>query len=61
LSVTTPRKLHAIEPAPDPDEATVLESITAALKGLRFGSIEVVVHDARVVQIIRTEKLRIER
>ena len=35
------------------------EAVTAAARGLRYGSIEVVVHDARVVQIIRTEKRRI--
>jgi hypothetical protein len=34
------------------------ESILEALKGLRFGSVEIVVHEARVVQIVRTEKVR---
>jgi hypothetical protein len=34
------------------------ESILEALRGLRFGSVEVVVHEARIVQIIRTEKVR---
>jgi hypothetical protein len=43
--------------APDPSE--LVEAVTAAARGLRYGSIEVVVHDARVVQIIRTEKRRI--
>jgi hypothetical protein len=37
------------------------EAVAAAAKGLRFGSIEIVVHDARVVQIIRTEKRRMVR
>jgi hypothetical protein len=41
--------------------AELTEAVTAAAKGLRFGSIEIVVHDARVVQIIRTEKRRLVR
>lgn len=35
------------------------ESILEALRGLRFGSVEIVVHEARVVQIVRTEKVRV--
>ncbi|MBI3830563.1 MAG: YezD family protein [Planctomycetes bacterium] len=35
--------------------------IAKALRGLRFGSIEIVVHDGRVVQIERKEKLRLEK
>lgn len=34
--------------------------ICAALKNLRFGSIEIVVHEGKVVQIHRLEKLRLE-
>jgi len=45
--------------APDPTE--LAEAVTSAARGLRYGSIEVVVHDARVVQIIRTEKRRIAK
>jgi hypothetical protein len=41
------------------DHTELAEAVTAAARGLRYGSIEVVVHDARVVQIIRTEKRRI--
>lgn len=48
---------HALREDLDPTELT--EAVTAAARGLRYGSIEVVVHDARVVQIIRTEKRRI--
>lgn len=31
-----------------------------ALRGLRFGSVEIVVHDGRVVQIERRERLRLD-
>lgn len=39
-------------------EALVLE-LVSALKGLRYGSVEIVVHDSRVVQIERREKMRL--
>ena len=34
------------------------QDIRLALKGIRFGSVEVIIHDSRVVQIERKEKLR---
>jgi hypothetical protein len=36
------------------------ETILQALKELRFGSVEIIVHDSRVVQIERREKVRVE-
>jgi len=36
------------------------QDIRLALKGIRFGSIEVIIHDSRVVQIERKEKLRFD-
>lgn len=38
-----------------PEEQALLD----ALRGLRFGTVEVTVHEARIVQIARTEKLRV--
>ena len=38
-----------------------LPEILAALRGLRFGSVEIVVHDGRVVQVERREKVRLAR
>jgi len=37
-------------------ERQVLE----AVRGIRYGSVEVVIHDARIVQIERREKVRLE-
>ncbi len=34
--------------------------VRRALSGLRFGSVEIVVHDSRVVQIERREKVRLD-
>lgn len=35
-----------------------VELVRAALEGLKYGEIVVVVHDGEIVQIARTEKLR---
>ncbi|HTN39745.1 MAG TPA: YezD family protein [Asticcacaulis sp.] len=34
--------------------------ILASLQQIRFGSLEIVIHDSRVVQIERSEKLRFD-
>lgn len=39
----------------------VEQAIRLALQGIRFGSVEIIVHDSRVVQIERKEKLRMDR
>jgi hypothetical protein len=36
------------------------EQIALAVEGIRFGSVEIVIHDGKVVQIERKEKLRFE-
>lgn len=36
------------------------QTIQQALKDLRFGSVEIIVHDSKVVQIERREKMRVE-
>lgn len=35
--------------------------ILLALKGIRYGSLEVIIHDSKIVQIERKEKLRFDR
>lgn len=37
----------------------VIDRIAGALRGLRFGSVEITVHEGEVVQIERREKLRL--
>jgi hypothetical protein len=38
----------------------LLECIAQAIGGLRFGSVEIVIQDGRVVQIERKEKFRLD-
>lgn len=40
--------------------AELLERLMAALADLRFGAVEITVHDGRIVQIERREKYRFE-
>ncbi|WP_044870929.1 sulfur starvation response protein OscA [Pseudomonas sp. LFM046] len=43
------------------DEASILREIQSALHGLRFGSVEITVHNGQVVQIERKEKFRLQQ
>jgi hypothetical protein len=59
---------HDALDAPDDDGATALdglrlglERIRTALRGLRFGTVTVIVQDGVVVQVERTEKFRLDR
>ncbi len=37
-----------------------IEQIVSIIQGIRFGSIEIVIHDGKVVQVERREKLRFD-
>jgi hypothetical protein len=49
-----------------PGDASELQSerltdkILRTLSGIRYGSVEIIVHEGRVVQIERTERLRLD-
>lgn len=42
------------------DESSILREIHSALKNLRFGAVEITVHNGQVVQIERKEKFRLQ-
>ena len=42
------------------DDASILREIQAALNGLKFGSVEITVHNGQIVQIERKEKFRLQ-
>lgn len=53
------------DPLPAQDPAlqfppALLHELRQALRSIRFGSIELVIHDGRVVQLERCEKVRFE-
>ncbi|HWR79112.1 MAG TPA: sulfur starvation response protein OscA [Pseudomonas sp.] len=42
------------------DDSNTLREIARALQGLRFGSVEITVHNSQIVQIERKEKIRLQ-
>jgi hypothetical protein len=46
-------------PEPSPSEPEWLSLVRAQVQDLRFGVVQLVVHDGRVTQIERTEKTRL--
>jgi hypothetical protein len=43
------------------DVIDIANQIAIALQGIRFGSVEIIIHDSKVVQIERKEKLRFDK
>jgi hypothetical protein len=54
-----PREGAAISSGLEQELRSSLDQIGNALRGLKFGSVNVIVQDGVVVQIDRTEKLRL--
>lgn len=48
------------QPLEGRDEASLLREIQSALQGLKFGAVEITVHNGQVVQIERKEKFRLQ-
>jgi hypothetical protein len=44
----------------DSDVRALANEILEALKGIRYGAVEITVHDSRVVQIDRRERFRVQ-
>ncbi|MBL1264752.1 YezD family protein [Methylomicrobium sp. RS1] len=48
-----------VEPSPTKNQhLEIMHQISQMLEGIRFGSLEIIVHEGKVVQIERKEKLR---
>jgi hypothetical protein len=59
---TDARITNEIQPeSNDHGENEILRRIANAISGVRFGSVEVVIQDSRVVQIERKEKFRFDK
>ena len=43
------------------DESRIQEEILRAVREVKFGSVEIVIHDAKVVQVERREKIRFQK
>jgi hypothetical protein len=49
-----------VSPPSDPEIAAWLQVVERKVAGLRFGSVQIVVHEGRVTQIESTEKVRFQ-
>jgi len=45
----------------DETHRQLTQQILRALQDIRYGSVEIIIHDSRIVQIERKEKIRIDR
>jgi hypothetical protein len=63
VTVATPRSERAArgDRVEDEELERVVREVRAALSQIRYGSVEIVVQDSRVVQIERREKVRFDR
>jgi hypothetical protein len=52
--------MASVDPTPLPLASDLRDRIADALRGLRFGAVEIQVHDGRVVRITRSEKILLE-
>lgn len=58
--ISTPAPVNGAPPEAEPfREEVLVRELRRLLRGLRFGAIELVVHDGVVTQIERREKLRL--
>ncbi|HRI38412.1 MAG TPA: YezD family protein [Nitrospira sp.] len=52
--------MNYIEQLDRQKQQSIEEAVLLALKGIRYGSVEIIVHDSKVVQIERKEKTRFD-
>ncbi len=48
-------------PETGPEDLKWLDLVVEQVRSLRFGVVEIIVHDSRVIQIEKTEKLRLDK
>lgn len=54
------KKYMSNQNSAETNENEIVNEILAAVRSIRYGSVEIVIHDSKVVQIERKEKLRFE-
>jgi len=52
---------HKDSPDKPVDDSKWLDLVIQHVKSLRYGVVEIVVHDSRVIQIEKTERVRLEK
>jgi hypothetical protein len=54
-------ELHKEPKAPTSDDSKWLELVKQHVGSLRYGVVEIIVHDSHVIQIEKTERVRLEK
>ena len=57
---TVPATVDPVADDPLPMPPALLKELCQALRAIRYGAIELVIHDGRVVQLERREKVRFD-
>ena len=52
--------MKSTQPAVDETTPDISSTLLEATQGIRYGSVEIVIHDRKIVQIERKEKVRLE-
>jgi len=52
---------HHLTPSEQETSHGIEHEIPRAIKGIRYGTVEVIIHDSKVVQIERKEKVRFDK
>lgn len=54
-------RVYKLDAKPQELTQEVEKEILVAIRGIRYGSVEIIIHNSEVVQIERKEKVRFER
>ena len=52
---------HKVVPEGKDDDSKWLELVTRQVKSLRYGVVEIIIHDGQVIQIEKTERVRLDK
>ncbi len=52
-------QIATLQPKPPLDAGEIVRQILAAIQSVRHGEVQIIIQDSRVVQIDKTEKLRL--
>ncbi len=52
-------QIATLRNTPQAEKSELIEKILTAIQGVRYGQVQIIIQDSRVVQIDKTEKLRL--
>ncbi len=52
--------MKTVQPAMNETTPDIASTLLEAIQGIRYGSVEIIIHDRKIVQIERKEKVRLD-